>query len=108
MKKNIDSQLELYPMPVTVTDAMKKDNPAWTLVAHMGIISLAASHFINSAIKAAKKLSINIVDEASLPQADYAGSVSGEKECTVVDIYIYPEFEGYIYTIDATYVEEEY
>lgn len=141
MKKNIGSQLALYPIPVTVIGAMNGDNPTWTLVAHVGIIghdkilvSLAAPHFINRAIKQTKKLSINIVDETILPQADYAGSVSGEKEdksdlfeyekgdaatpviskaplameCTVVDIYNSPGFESFICTIDATYVEEEY
>ena len=66
---------------------MNGDKPTWTLVAHVGIIghdrvlvSLAAPHFINSAIKNSERLSINIVDERTLPQADYAGSVSGAKE----------------------------
>lgn len=98
------------------------------------LLSLAVSHFINRAIKETKKLSINIVDKTILPQADYAGSVSGENEdksdffvyekgdavtpiiskaplameCTVVDIYNSPRFENFICTIDATYVEEEY
>lgn len=86
-EKNIGSQLALYPMPVTVIGAMNGDKPTWTLVAHVGIIghdrvlvSLAAPHFINGCIKKTQKLSINIVDEEMLPQADYAGSVSGAKE----------------------------
>lgn len=141
MKKNIGSQLALYPTPVTVIGAMNGDKPTWTLVAHVGIIghdrilvSLAAPHFINKAIKETKKLSVNIVDETILPQADYAGSVSAAREdksdlfeyeqgdaatpiiskaplameCTVVDIYNSPEFESFICTVDATYVEEEH
>lgn len=57
MKKNIGSQLALYPTPVTVIGAMNGDKPTWTLVAHVGIIghdrvlvSLAESHFINNVI----------------------------------------------------------
>lgn len=71
MKKNIGSQLALYPTPVTVIGAMSGDKPTWTLVAHVGIIghdrvlvSLAEPHFINNVISQNKKLSINIVDEA--------------------------------------------
>ncbi|MDE7429860.1 MAG: flavin reductase family protein [Lachnospiraceae bacterium] len=141
MKKNIGSQLALYPMPVTVVGAMNGDKPTWTLVAHVGIIghdrvlvSLAAPHFINGVIKQGKKLSINVVDAGILPEADYAGSVSGSKtdkselftyelgdagapvitkaplslECSVEDIYNTPGFESFICTIDNTYVEEEH
>ena len=86
MKKNIRSQLALYPTPVTVIGAMNENKPTWTLVAHVGIIghdrvmvSLAAPHFINHLIKENKKLSISIVDENMLPEIDYAGSVSGNK-----------------------------
>ncbi len=141
MKKNIGSQLALYPMPVTVIGAMNGDRPTWTLVAHVGIIghdrvlvSLAAPHFINGIIKQNNKLSVNIVDESILPEADYVGSTSGVKtdkskvfdytlgnsgtplinnaplclECTVVDIYNTPGFESFICTIDNTYVEEKH
>ena len=141
MKKNIGSQLALYPMPVTVIGAMNGEKPTWTLVAHVGIIghdhvlvSLASAHFINGCVKKNQKLSINIVNEAMLPQVDVAGSVSGSKEdksglfeyetgesgapiikaapltmeCTVTDIYNTQGFESFICTIDATYVAEEY
>lgn len=141
MKKNIGSQLALYPSPVTVIGAMNGEKPTWTLVAHTGIIghdhvlvSLASAHFINDCIKKNKKLSINIVNEDMLPEADISGSVSGAKddksglfayeagengapiiskapltmECTVTDIYNTNGFESFICTIDATYVEEEY
>lgn len=87
MKKNIGSQLALYPTPVTVIGAMNQEQPTWTLVAHVGIIghdhvlvSLASAHFINGCIKKNQKLSINLVNEEMLPKADVAGSVSGAKE----------------------------
>lgn len=139
MKKNIGSQLALYPTPVTVIGAMHGEQPTWTLVAHVGIIghdhvlvSLASAHFINGCIKKNQKLSINLVCEEMLPEADRAGSVSGAKEskaqlfaytmgengtpiidkapltmeCTVRDVYETDGFESFICTIDATYVEE--
>ena len=75
MKKNIGSQLALYPMPVTVIGAMNGAVPTWTLVAHVGIlghdrvlVSLAEPHYINGIIKQERKLSINIVDEGILPE----------------------------------------
>lgn len=141
MKKNIGSVMALYPMPVTVVGAMNEDKPTWTLVAHVGIIghdhvlvSLASAHFINGIIKKNMKLSINIADEAMLPEVDMAGSVSGAKtdkstlfeyeigengnpiiknaplalECTVTDIYNTQGFESFICTIDSTYVEEKH
>lgn len=141
MKKNICSQLALYPTPVTVIGTMNGNNPTWTLVAHVGIIgheyvlvSLASAHFINGAIKKNQKLSINIVNESILPQADYCGAVSGAKEdksnlfdyemgddgmpvikksplvmeCRVADIYNTKGFESFICKISNTYVEEEY
>lgn len=141
MKKNVDSQLALYPMPVTVIGAINEKKPTWTLVAHVGIIghdrvlvSLASAHFINGLIKKNKKLSISLVNETMLPEADYADSVSGAKEdkstlfeyeigengtpiianapltmeCSVADVYETKGFESFICTIDSTYVEEEY
>lgn len=85
MKKNIGSQLALYPAPVTVIGVMNGDKPTWTLVAHVGIIGhdrilvgLAASHFINGIIKENKILSINIVDEGILPQAPLVMECTGE------------------------------
>ena len=90
--------------------------------------------YINDIIKAAGKLSVNIVDEGMLPEADYVGSASGAKvdksgvfefetgeaetpiiekapltmECTVVDVYETKGFESFICMIDNTYVEEEH
>ena len=139
MKKNVGSFLALYPTPATVIGAMHEGKPTWTLVAHVGIIghdrilvSLASPHFINGAIKREGKLSVNLVSEEMLPEADYAGSVSGAKEdksglfayemgaagtpvigksplameCSVVDLYPTPNFESFICKIENTYVEE--
>ena len=141
MKKNVGSLLALYPTPVTVIGAMNGEKPTWTLVAHIGIIghdrvlvSLAAPHFINGRIKETGKLSINLVDEAMLPETDFVGSVSGAKadksavfefdlgdagapiirsspltmECTVQDVYNTPNVESFICAIDNTYVAEEH
>ena len=140
MKKNVGALLALYPMPVAVIGAMNGEKPTWTLVAHMGIIghdrilvSLAVPHFINGCIKREQKLSVSLVDEEMLPEADEAGALSGNKadkselfawargengaplieksplviECTVADVYETKGFESFICTIDATYVDEK-
>lgn len=139
VKKNLGTALALYPTPLVVVGAMVNGKPNWLLVGHLGIlghdhvmISLAAAHYTNQGIKASKKLSINLVDEAMLAKADHAGCVSGSKEdksmlfdyvlddagvpmvaqapvtmvCSVEDIYETPGFESFICTIDATYAEE--
>lgn len=141
MKKNIGSALALYPTPTVVVGAMNGDKPTWTLVAHVGIIghdriliSLASAHYINQFIKENGKLSVNIVDNGMLAEADYVGSVSGTKadksevfeytlgeagtpvigkapltmECSVTDVYNTQGFESFICAIDNTYVEEEH
>ena len=84
MKKNIGPVLALYPMPAVVVGTMNGEKPTWTLAAHVGIlghdkilVSLASAHFINGCIKDGGKLSVSIVDEGMLPEADYVGSVSG-------------------------------
>lgn len=87
MKKNIGSQLALYPAPVIVVGAIVNDKPTWTLVAHAGtmahshlMVSLVHAHYINQEIIESKKLSVNIVDEAWLKEADRMGVISGNKE----------------------------
>ena len=139
MKKEIGNTLALYPTPLVIVGAMVDGKPNWLLAGHVGIIghdhvmvSLASSHYTNKGIKENKKLSINLVDEALLPEADYSGCVSGSKEdkstlfdyvvddtgvpmislapvsmvCSVEDIYNTKGFESFICTIDATYAEE--
>lgn len=87
MKKNIGAQLALYPTPVIVVGAIVNDKPTWTLVAHAGtmahshlMVSLVHAHYINQEIIESKKLSVNIVDEAWLKEADRMGVISGNKE----------------------------
>ena len=87
MKKNIGAKLALYPTPLVVVGTMVNGKPNWTLVGHLGIIghdrvmvSMSDSHYSNQGIRATKTLSINIVDEAMLKEADFAGCVSGAKE----------------------------
>lgn len=83
-------------------------------------------------IRKMNTLSVNIVDEALLPKADYVGCVSGSKvdksevfrytigeggapilmdapvsmTCTVEDVYMPPGFEPFICKIAAAYAEE--
>lgn len=87
MKKNIGAQLALYPAPVIVVGAIVNDKPTWTLVAYAGtmahshlMVSLVHAHYINQEIIESKKLSVNIVDEAWLKEADRMGVISGNKE----------------------------
>lgn len=87
MKKNIGAQLALYPAPVIVVGAIVNDKSTWTLVAHAGtmahshlMVSLVHAHYINQEIIESKKLSVNIVDEAWLKEADRMGVISGNKE----------------------------
>lgn len=87
MKKNIGAQLALYPAPVIVVGAIVNDKPTWTLVAHAGtmahshlMVSLVHAHYINQEIIESKKLSVNIVDEAWLKEADRMGVIGGNKE----------------------------
>lgn len=139
MKKQIGNALALYPTPLVVVGTMVDGKPNWVLVGHVGIIghdrvmvSLAKPHYTNRGIKATGKLSINIVDEALLPQADRAGCISGTRQdksrlfeytvddagvpmirqapvvmdCTVIDTYVTEGFESFICRIDRTFAEE--
>ena len=139
MKKNIGNAIALYPTPLVVVGAMVNGKPNWVLAGHLGImghdrimISLAQAHYTNIGIRAQKALSVNIVDEALLPRADYVGSVSGGKtdkssvfswhaeaggapliddapismDCAVVDTYQTDGFDNFICKIEGTYAEE--
>lgn len=140
MKKNIGKKLALYPTPVVVIGAEVEGKVTWTLVAHVGIvahdrllISLHSSHFINQGVKAAKRMSVNLVTEEWLDKADYCGVVSGNKvdksgvfaytvgengtlvidearlamECKVEDIYECNGFENFVCSVEATYASDE-
>ena len=141
MKKNIGPKLALYPAPVTVVGTLKEDaKPNWILIAHVGILSqnklslsIHASHYSTALIRKTSKLSVNIVDEAMLPAADYTGIVSANKtdksavfayemgangtpianasplamECEVFDVYEADGYVNFFCTIVNTYVEDE-
>lgn len=86
MKKNIGTDLALYPTPLVVVGTMIGGKPNYALVGHLGIIghdhimvSLSDAHYTNKGIRKMKVLSINIVDEDMLKKADYVGTVSGRK-----------------------------
>lgn len=83
MKKNIGPVLALYPVPTVVVGAMVGGKPSWTLVAHTGtvahshlMVSLVQAHYVNKGIRETKKLSVNVVDESWLKEADRMGTVS--------------------------------
>lgn len=140
MKKNIGAALALYPSPVIVVGAMVENKPTWTLVAHAGtvahshlMISLVQTHHINKGIRDNKILSVNVVDESWLKEADRMGVVSGNKtdksdvfeytigengaplinaakvsiECEVDGNYELEHFDNFICKILATYADEE-
>ena len=69
MKKNIGAALALYPTPAVVVGSMVNEKVNWLLVGHLGIIghdrimvSLHKAHYSNQGIRAAGKLSVNIVN----------------------------------------------
>ncbi len=140
MKKNIGSVLALYPMPVVVVGTMINQKPNWLLVAHVGIIghnqimiSCAKQHYTNKGILESGVVSINLVNEGMLSEADYVGSVSGSKtdksevfsylvgnlgapmieaapitmECEVIDTYDSEGFDNFILKINGTYAEPD-
>lgn len=139
MKKNIGASLALYPCPVVVVGAMVDGKPSWTLVAHAGtvahshlMVSLVQAHYINKGIRENKKLSVNVVDESWLKEADKMGTISGNNadkseafawtmgengaplidaakvaiECEVDGNYELEHFDNFICKILATYAEE--
>lgn len=139
MKKNIGASLALYPCPVVVVGAMVDGKPTWTLVAHAGtvahshlMVSLVQAHYINKGIRENRKLSVNVVDESWLKEADRMGVISGNKEdksnafawtmgengaplinaakvsieCEVDDNYELEHFDNFLCKILATYADE--
>lgn len=140
MKKNIGSVLALYPTPAVVVGTMIEDKPTWLLAGHVGIIghdrilvSLHKAHHTNQGVRMTGHLSVNIVDEALLPRADYVGITSGAKvdksqvfawhpgeagtpviedsplvmECEAVENYETETFDNFICKIANTYIEED-
>lgn len=141
MKKNIGNKLALYPTPATVVGTVGEGGKInWLLVAHVGIVShsklllsIHSSHHSVKAIDETKRLSINMIDESFVADADYTGTVSGAKvdksevfeyhlgeagmpvieksplvmECEVIDTYEIDGFKNYICAVLGTYVEED-
>lgn len=138
-QKNIGSVLALYPTPTVVIGTMVDGKVNWMLAGHVGImchdhimVSLFNKHYTNKGIKENLKFSVNIVDEALLPKADYVGTVSGQKvdksnvfeyymgdggtpviknapvvmECKVEDNYELNNFDNFICSIIDTYASE--
>ena len=86
MKKNIGKFNAAFPTPICVVGAMVDGKPSWFEVASTGIgdadvvtLSVTATHYTCDGIRAEKALSINFLDEALIPRADYVGIVSGAK-----------------------------
>lgn len=138
--KNIGPVVGLYPTPVTVVGTEIDGVVNWLVIAHIGIIgvdkmllSMGKAHYSNKGIRANKTLSINIVNEAMLVEADYVGLVSGSKadksgvfeyftgklkgaplikkapiamECEVVDIYETETHDNFILKPINTYADE--
>lgn len=141
MKKNIGNVLALYPTPAVVVGTEVNGKANWLLVAHVGIIghdrimlSLFRKHYTNEGIRQTGKVSVNMVNEAMLGQADYVGCTSGAgwtsrrslpvtrggeagtpvidqsplvMECEVVDNYQTETFDNFICKITNTYVDED-
>lgn len=137
-KVNIGSQIALYPRPIAVVGVWVDDRVNWMLVGNTGVIghdrillSMRKTHHTNAGIRAAKRLSVNIVDREMLPLADYVGSVSGAEvdkshtfdfhagaagtpvidasplvmECEVVDNYESGGFDNFVCTVTNTYAD---
>ena len=137
---SLGKRLALYPSLLTVVGAEVEGKVNWLLVAHVGVlghdrivVSVNEEHYTTRGIVADRKLSVNLVDRALLPRADYVGSVSGAKveksrvfafhrgkngspvideapvamELDVEDIYKTPGFDNFICSVAATYARPD-
>jgi flavin reductase (DIM6/NTAB) family NADH-FMN oxidoreductase RutF len=96
--KQIGGVIGLYPMPDTVVGTLQNDKINWMNVAHVGIwgvncmlLSIGKPHYTAKAMRVGAEVSINLVDEALLVQADYVGLVSGAE---VDKSNVFPVFYG--------------
>lgn len=139
MKTDIGDGLALYPIPIVVLGSMVDGKPSWMQAAHVGIIatsrllvSCAKAHYTAKGAAKGAHVSVSLVDAASLPKADYVGSVSGNDvdksevykwslaangspvpeeapltmACVVDDIYETEGFDNLVLKIEHTLVED--
>lgn len=140
MQSNIGAVMALNPMPIVVVGAMVDGKPNWTEVAHSGIVgmdrimvSMVKAHHTNKGIRETGKVSVCLVDEGMLREADIAGVLTGNKddksgimpwhpgtsgapipdrapvvmECEVYQNVETEGFDNFILDIRATWVQEE-
>ncbi len=141
MKKNVGSVLALYPTPTTIIGTVVDGKVNWSNIAHIGIIgldsimlSIRKLRHTNRGIKENKTLTVNLVSEDMLVEADYVGLVSGKNvdksnifeyhmgelentpiidksplvmECELVDIYDTKDYENFILKVVHTHVEQD-
>jgi flavin reductase (DIM6/NTAB) family NADH-FMN oxidoreductase RutF len=140
MKKNIGKFNASFPTPIVVVGAMVDGKPNWFEVAWTGIgdagvvtLSVTPTHKTCDGIREQKVLSINFLDEALIPRADFVGIVSGAKtdksgvfawsagslgaplvddapvsmECSLLDIYDANGCYLLICKVEATFAREE-
>lgn len=143
MQKDIGAVMGLYPSPLTVCGTVIDGKVNWLTIAHVGIvehkilsISVDKNHKeTNIGIAENKTVSVNIVNQDMLEQADYVGIAKVAKtdksnvfkyhfgelknapiiddapivmECEVIDVYEVGNFNNYILKPIHTYVQEEY
>ncbi len=143
MQKNIGSVMGLYPTPVTVCGTVIDGKVNWVTVAHVGVvdhkillISVDKNHELtNKGIMSHKTVSVNLVNQDILEEADYCGIAKVAKtdksnvfeyhfgelgnapiidkaplvmECEVIDVYGVGSFNNYILKPVNTFVQEEY
>ena len=96
--KNVGSVVGLYPTPDTVVGTVQNGRINWMNVAHVGVwgmdcmmLSIGKPHYTAKALREGANLSVNLVDEAMLVRADYAGIFSGK---TVDKSDLFPVFYG--------------
>lgn len=142
MKKNVGAVVGLYPTPVVIVGTEIEGKVNWINIAHIGIIgldsimlSMAKAHYTNQGIKKNKVVSVNIVTEDMIVEADYVGIASGHNtdksqvfrysegilkntplidaspismECELVDNYETKSHDHFILKVIHTHVKEEF
>lgn len=141
MKKNIGAVVGLYPTPSTIVGTVVNGRVNWLNIAHIGIVGLDCilissrkDHYSNQGIRENGTVSVNLVNEDMIPEADYVGIASGKTtdksdvfeyhmgelenaplidksylsmECRVIDIYDYGNYDNFILKVVHTHVEEK-